>query len=143
MSYIKIWIHAVWATKNRKPLLSKEIRTLVFEHIIENANKKNILIDSVNGHHDHVHVLFRLKNDQTISKVIQLIKGESGYWINSQKLTWEKFVWQREYFAVSIGESEVDRVRDYIRNQHSKHRTKPFGEIYEDFIKNYGFQVKG
>lgn len=63
MSFVKIWIHAVWATKNRKPLLGKEIKTKVFDHIHDNGLLKNILIDAVNGHLEHVHCLFRLRND--------------------------------------------------------------------------------
>lgn len=40
MSYIKIWVHVVWTTKNHKPLLSKDIRQDIFKHINENASKK-------------------------------------------------------------------------------------------------------
>ena len=87
MSFVKIWIHATWSTKKRFPFLEKSIRNRVFEHIYNNAQDKGILIVAVNGHKDHVHCLFRLKNDQTISKVIQMIKGESSFWINKEKLT--------------------------------------------------------
>ena len=82
MPFVKIWIHAVWATKNRETILEKSKRQSVFEHIDQNAFKKDILMDIVNGYSQHVHCLFRLKNDQTISKVMQLIKGESSFCIN-------------------------------------------------------------
>ena len=67
MPFVKIWIHAVWATKRRAPLLHKDFRQEIFQHILENGNEKGILVDIVNGHTEHVHCLFRLKNDQTIS----------------------------------------------------------------------------
>ncbi len=105
MSFVKIWIHAVWSTKNRKPLLEKGIRDEVFGHMRTNGLSKGILIDTVNGHIDHVHCLFRLKNDQTVMKVIQLMKGESSFWMNQIKLTKNKFEWQSDYFAVSVSES--------------------------------------
>ena len=54
--------------------------------------------------------------DQTIQKTMQLIKGESSFWINKNCLTKEKFEWQDEYFAVSVSESIIDNVRDYIKN---------------------------
>jgi len=141
MPFVKIWIHAVWATKNRKKLLNKEIRLAVFEHIHKNALKKEILMDCVNGHIEHVHCLFRLKNDQTISKVMQLIKGESSFWVNKQKLIKSKFEWQDEYFAVSVSESQVNAIRKYILNQEEHHKKKTFKQEYDEFIQKYGFQV--
>ncbi len=143
MSFVKVWIHAVWSTKNWKPSLRQESRQLVFDHMLKNAKMKGILVDSVGGYNDHVHILFRLKNDQALSKVIQLIKGESSHWINNQDTTRERFEWQKEYFAVSVSEDQVERVRSYIQNQSSRHRTKPFQEVYKEFVEKYGFAVKG
>jgi hypothetical protein len=48
---------------------------------------------------------------------MQLIKGESSYWINKEQLLNRKFEWQDEYFAVSVSESMLDKVRNYIKNQ--------------------------
>ncbi|MCK5470259.1 MAG: IS200/IS605 family transposase [Cyclobacteriaceae bacterium] len=141
MPFVKIWIHAVWATKNRETLLEKSIRQFVFEHIHQNALKKDILMDIVNGYSQHVHCLFRLKNDQTVSNVMQLIKGESSFWINKQKLMKTKFQWQEEYFAVSVSESLVNAVRKYIRTQEEHHKKKTYMQEYEEFIQKYGFQV--
>ena len=98
-------IHAVWGTKHREKVLSKEIRQKLFEHIRENAKTKNIFIDTINGYTDHVHCLFSLSTNESVSKTLQLIKGESSYWINQQKLLPSKFVWAEEYFAVSVSES--------------------------------------
>ena len=141
MPFVKIWIHAVWATKSRAKLMNKEIRPVVFEHIHQNALEKEIFMDCVNGHLEHVHCLFRLKNDQTISKVMQLIKGESSFWINREKLIKSKFEWQDEYFAVSVSESQVNIVRSYIQNQEIHHSKKTFQQEYDAFIQKYGFQV--
>ncbi len=140
MPHIKIWIHAVWTTKNRKPLLTKNIRYQVFQHMRENAIKKNIYLDFINGHIEHVHCLISLGTDQTISKTIGLLKGESSYWINKNKMTQAKFEWQADYFAISVSESIVDRVRTYIKNQEQHHRTKTFQEEYDEFITRYKFE---
>jgi putative transposase len=114
MPYINIWIHFVWATKNRAPLLTKNIRQDLFKHIKENGSLKNIYIDFVNGYLEHVHCLVSLNQKQTIAEVAQLMKGKSSYWINKHKLTPEKFEWQDEYFAVSVREKDVNNVREYI-----------------------------
>jgi len=141
MPFVKVWIHVVWSTKNRQPLINQSIRKEVFEHIYHNAFSKGILIDVVSGHIDHVHCLLRLKNDQTISKVMQLIKGESSFWINQQKIITDNFQWQEEYFAISVSESQVSKVRKYINNQEEHHKQRSYQEEYKTFIKNYEFKV--
>jgi len=141
MPFVKIHIHLVWSTKNRVPHLnSKEIRLKVWNHIRDNGQSKGIFIDFVNGFVDHCHCLISLGVDQTIQKTVQLLKGESSFWINKNKLTQEKFEWQDEYFAVSVSESQVDKVREYIKNQESHHRKKTFQEEYDEFIVKYGFE---
>ena len=143
MPLLKIWIHLVWSTKNRAPVLTKDIRETIFNHIKENAKQKNIHIDFVNGHNDHVHCLISLNAEQTIAKVVQLLKGESSFWVNRNHLCREKLIWQEEYFAVSVSESGVNRVREYIKNQEEHHRLKTSREEYEEFISKYGFMIKG
>jgi putative transposase len=141
MPFVKVYIHFVWSTKNRIPFLStKELRIKVWNHILENARKKNIFIDFVNGYSDHCHCLVSLGVDQSIQKVIQLIKGESSFWINKVGLTEDKFEWQDEYFAVSVSESVIDKVRDYIKNQEEHHSKKTFQQEYDEFIDKFGFQ---
>lgn len=139
MGYTKVWVHLVWATKKREPLLDKAFRAKLFSHIRENARQKDIYVDFVNGYVDHIHVLVSLNADQTIAKVIQLIKGESSYWINKNKLIQQKFEWQDDYFAVSVNESGVNKVREYIKNQEEHHTKKTFQQEYDEFIEKYGF----
>jgi REP element-mobilizing transposase RayT len=139
MGYIKIWIHLVWTTKDREPLLSKEIRNSLFEHIRENAQSKDIHIDFINGYLEHIHCIISLKSGQNIDRILMLLKGESSHWINKNKLTKTKFAWQDEYFAVSVSESAINKVRDYIKNQEEHHRKKSFMEEYDELMKSYGF----
>ena len=143
MPYIKIWLHCVWNTKRRQPLLSKEIRQKIFNHIKDYSREKKIFIDRINGSSEHVHCLISWGSNQNISKVINLLKGESSHWINSHKLIRGKFEWQDEYFAVLISESVVDKVRKYIDNQEEHHRKISFKEEYDEFIKKYRFEYLG
>ncbi|WP_269243492.1 IS200/IS605 family transposase [Flavobacterium limnophilum] len=141
MSFIKVYIHFVWSTKNRIPFLeTPKIRQMMWNHIRENAKEKGIHIDFVNGYSDHCHCLVSLGVDQTIQKVMQLIKGESSFWMNNQKLILDKFEWQDEYFAVSVSESILERVRNYIKNQEQHHSKQTFEEEYNEFMTKYKFQ---
>jgi len=142
MPYVKIWIHAVWTVKNREPILKSEIRKEFFDHINQNALSKEILMEAVGGHHNHVHCLFRLKNNQTIENVMQLIKGESSYWFNNKSgFSQQKLNWQKEYFAVSVSESQVSKVKNYILTQEEHHKKKTWEDEYNEFIEKYGFVV--
>lgn len=142
MPFVKVYLHCVWSTKNRIPYLdSIELRQKVWNHIRENAIQKGIYIDFINGYSDHCHCLISLGVDQNIQKVIQLIKGGSSFWINKNELTKEKFQWQEEYFAVSVSESILDKVREYIKNQEEHHKKKSFQEEYDEFILKYGFKM--
>ncbi len=111
MSWVRIWVHMVFSTKNKVPFLHQNIRKKVFQHVKQNAEAKGIWLDSVNGYVDHAHCLISLNKDQTISKVAQLIKGESSFWINKNNLTDNKFAWQDDYWAVSVSESHVEQTR--------------------------------
>jgi putative transposase len=139
MAYVKNWLHCVWGTKNRSPFLISELKFEIIDHIRMNAKEKNIYIDHINGYKDHMHCLLSLNPDQTLSKVMQLIKGESSFWINKNSLFNNKFEWTDEYFGVSISESQLNFVRNYIRNQEEHHQVKTWKEEYEEFIKEYAF----
>lgn len=140
MPYIKLYIHFVWSTKNRYPFLNTpDLRRKVWNHIQENASEKGVFIDFIGGYSDHCHCLVSLGTDQTIQNVMQLIKGESSFWINKQQLCEAQFGWQNDYFAVSVSESMLEKTREYIKNQEVHHKNKSFDEEYKDFVLKHGF----
>ncbi len=140
MSYVRIWLHCVWGTKRNKKLISPALHQKLLNHIKEKAIEKEIYIDSINAHQDHVHCLISLSATQSISYVINQIKGESSFWVNKEKVTGTKFEWSDRYFSVSISESQVERIRAYIHNQQEHHKKKTWEEEYREFIQKYGFE---
>jgi len=114
MAYTRIWLHVVWGTKKHIPFLTIENKRNILQHINENAKTKDIYIDFINGHKEHIHCLISLKPKQCIANVVQLIKGESSFWINKNKIVREKFEWSDEYFAVSVSESHTNIVRGCV-----------------------------
>jgi REP element-mobilizing transposase RayT len=140
MPWIRVWLHFVWSTYNREPWLTDAVRSKVFEHIKQNAKAKGIFIDCIGGFTDHVHCLISLGSDQNIEKIMQLLKGESSFWINKNKLTKTRFAWQEEYFVVSVSEDSLANARRYISNQEAHHRKSTFADEFDMFIKRGGFQ---
>ena len=127
----------MWTTKNRIPYLKDPIRDMVLSHIRDNAKQKGIFIDHINGSLEHLHALISLGAKQTISEIMQKIKGESSYWINKNKMTRFKFEWQDDYYAVSIGMSQLDILREYIRNQVAHHTKVSLEEELTKLIEEY------
>jgi len=137
MSFVNIWVHAVWGTKNRIEILEYDLRGILCHHIKKNAMEKGILIDTIDGYKDHLHALMSLHADMSISKQMQLIKGESANWANKSGLFNKNLKWADEYFAASVNESNLDNVRAYIRGQEEHHRRLTFQEEYDKFIKHF------
>jgi putative transposase len=137
MSYVKLMVHAVWGTKNRERILTPDVMQLLLAHMKVNAKEKNIFIDTINGQPDHIHCLFGLNADMSLAKAMNLLKGESSYWLNKENLLKKKFEWAAEYFAASVSESQLEKVRNYIVNQEEHHRILTFREEYDNFIDAY------
>jgi REP element-mobilizing transposase RayT len=131
-SYNRIWIRAIWSTKERKPSISTSIEQKVYQFISEQCREKGRLVRIVNGMPDHIHVLFLLNPRLSISELIKQIKGSSSHFINKNNFISEKFTWQTGYALFSVSESVVERVYRYIRNQKQHHHKKSFQQEYNE-----------
>jgi putative transposase len=107
---------------------------------VQMQKKKGIYLDCVNGYVDHIYGLVSLSNNQTISKLTQLIKGESSKWVNQHKLCDPAVECQDEYFAASVSHSQVQKVRNYIYNHERHHQKKTFQQEWEELIERYGLE---
>lgn len=139
-SYNKIWIHAIWATKNRAPFISQNIESKIYDFMSDQLRKTGCPVRIINGMPDHIHCLFLLNPQKSISEVIKQIKGSSSHFINQNNLIPEKFAWQTGYAAYSVSESTMKKVFQYIQNQKKHHYKNTFQEEYNEFLKLYGFE---
>jgi len=141
-SYNKIWIHAVWATKHRSPFIQFNIEREIHDYMRAQLREMGCPVRIINGMPDHVHCLFLLNPQKSISEVVKQIKGSSSHFINQKDLTSEKFAWQTGYAAFSVSESGVENVFKYIQNQKRHHLKKTFEEEYNEFLRLYSFEVE-
>ncbi len=137
-SFNKIWIHAIWATKERRPLIHLPVEDKIHGFISTQLREQGCPVRIINGMPDHIHCLFLLNPQKSISEVVKQIKGSSSHFINQNSLISEKFSWQTGYAAYSVSESIVDRVFQYIKNQKQHHHKKSFNQEYGEFLKLYG-----
>ena len=141
-SFNKIWIHAIWATKERIPLISSGVEKKVYEIISAQLRELSCPVRTINGMRDHIHCLFLLNPQKSVAEVLKQIKGSSSHYINQSNLIAEKFAWQTGYAAYSVSESVVERVYQYIKNQKQHHQNKTFQQEYDEFLKLYGLENK-
>lgn len=137
-SFNKIWIHAIWATKERMPLIDQSIENKVYNYIAEQLREQGCPVRIINGMPDHIHCLFLLNPKKSIAEVIKQIKGSSSHYLNQSNLIADKFAWQTGYAAYSVSESAVNKVFQYIINQKQHHTKKTFKQEYDEFIELYG-----
>lgn len=136
-TFYKLWVHLVWGTKDSRPLLTSNIRSILFEHIKGKARLEGYHLDAINGVADHIHCLMSLSPRLSISEVANKLKGESSHWINSERLTKTHFAWQGGFGAFSVSESQIDRVREYIINQEQHHSKQSYAEEVQEFLTMY------
>jgi len=138
-SLTKIWIHAVFGTKNREPIIRQHLENKIYLHIQEHLEKDfHCPVRAINGMSDHLHILFLLNPNFAVKDILKNVKGESSHWVNQDNLTRAKFAWQTGYGAFSVSESNIEKVQQYIQNQKEHHKMKIFTEEYEEFMKNHG-----
>lgn len=115
ITFVEVYIHFVWTTRNEEHYLASSLfRHKVQEHIRQNAKDKGLIVEAVSVQPNHCHCLIAFKTNQTIEKLMQLIKGESSFWINEQKRLPVKFEWENTYYAVSVGQQKAMRIKEQL-----------------------------
>ena len=137
-SHVKIWVHTIWGTYKHERIFNKSLRLQIFQHFVDRSKDIGIEIEKMNIQPEHIHILFPLPSDKSISQIAKLLKGESSRWINEENLIKSTFKWQKGYGAFSVSASQLYIVKNYIKNQDEHHHKKTFSEEYEEWAKQYG-----
>jgi len=134
-TYTQIHLHIIFAVKYRESIIRDSWKDELYRYItgIVQSNKHKMI--AINGMPDHIHLLIGMRPTQSISELLQDIKGNSSKWINEKKFIKSRFEWQEGYGAFSYGKSQLKNVVTYIENQEEHHRKKTFREEYLDFLK--------
>ena len=139
-SYSRCWLHLIWETLRREPILDKRAAAKASINLNEYSLEKGIYMKINYFNADHTHALVDLPTNLNIEELVKLFKGSSSHWINEQKLIKGRFAWGRGYGAFSVSHSDLDRVANYIARQEEHHRKRSFSEEFELFVKRYGLE---
>ena len=137
MSYISSHVHCVFGTKERRRLITPELRDRLWPFLGGIARQNKMKAIEIGGVEDHVHILLSLPSAMAISKALQLIKGGSSKWIHETFPEHRFFAWQEEYGAFSVSVSQLDKTIAYIQGQEAHHRKMTFQEEFLALLKKH------
>ena len=130
-SFFEIYIHLIWATKNREPMLTPDIEETIINimHVKAKKHKANIL--AIGGTENHVHVLISMHPDTVLSEIIKEMKASSSYFVNHNM--GKNLYWQDGYGALSVSKKGIEKLKEYINHQKEHHANVNTVELYEKY----------
>ena len=140
-SLVKIYLHIIFATKNREDLLPKAHLNDIHSYIagiIKNIGCMPIIIG---GTSNHVHILCEVSGNITVAELLRTVKAGTSKWVK-EKYREKDFAWQGGYAAMSVSQSNVDAVTHYILNQEQHHQKMSFRDEFLGFLRKYNINYK-
>ncbi|HKK44282.1 MAG TPA: IS200/IS605 family transposase [Balneolaceae bacterium] len=141
-TYSQIFIHLVYSTKKRAPILMSGFEENLKKYITDNAWKHELQILAIGGTEDHLHVLLIIPPKFSVSKAAQIIKGGSSRWLNKNYFEEKTFRWQRGYGAFSINKSMVPTTINYIKTQKEHHKETAYEDEFLAFLKKHEIEYQ-
>jgi putative transposase len=118
--YTEVYVHLVWATWDRQPLLTGETEAAAYACIRTECAVMGVEIVAIGGMEDHVHLLIRLPMTLSIAAVVKQVKGATSHML-THKVGHENFKWQGAYGAFSVEKKSVPVVQRYVDLQKERH----------------------
>jgi len=119
---LNAFLHFVWATYDRLPLITEEIEREVHRYIEKVCRDDKCDVLAVGGMSDHVHLLVCMSNTVSIADLMHHVKGGSSRLVTSALKPGEWFAWQGSYGVFSVAIRDKQKVIGYIQNQQRHHR---------------------
>lgn len=136
-SLSKIWLHVVFATKNRAPFIVCDKEEIIYKLISDQLVKMECEVVAINGMPDHVHLVFAANYKLSPMEIVKQIKGATSYYINKSGILPKKFDWQDAFRVFSISPSLVGKAKMYVDNQKRHHTKKTHQQECIEFVKGY------
>ncbi len=133
-TYASNFIHCVFSTKGRRPILSADRMPDLFAYLGGIARSEGLILIAAGGTANHIHLLFVLPATSCLATAVQKLKGSSSRWLG------QRFSWQEGYGAFSVSPSQVPAVKKYIGNQEIHHRKRSFEEEFTALLRNCGIK---
>jgi putative transposase len=136
-TYTQLYIHAIFAVRNREGIISETWAERLQQYITTILQNNGHKMIAIGGMSDHLHLFFGYNPTESLSHLIQEIKRDSSLWINQEKLVNGKFYWQEGYGAFSYSHSQINAVANYVNNQKQHHTKQSFQDEYLKILKDF------
>jgi REP element-mobilizing transposase RayT len=136
-SLVKNYLHLVFSTKYRQPLIKEFIEDELYSYMGGVCKALECPPIKIGGYYDHIHILCLLSKKIALMKLLEEVKSHSSKWIKPKDKSLENFYWQDGYGAFSVNPAEIDVVIKYIDNQKEHHSKTTFQDEYRIFLKRY------
>jgi len=139
-TYTNLLFHIVFSTKDRFPFITRECEERLYEYIGGTIRGLQGICLEIGRVSDHIHMIVKLRPTMDISKCIRDLKPSVTNWARS--VINPKFEWQDGYGAFTIGESQIQSVRKYIKNQKEHHKKQVFEEEFKGMLRQAGIEFE-
>jgi REP element-mobilizing transposase RayT len=130
-NFTQLYVHCVWATWDRLPLITPDIQKTIYAAIIAECTQMRCTVIAIGGIADHVHLLTGFPPTVNISDLIKQVKGSSSHLVTHKIKPGEFFKWQGSYGAFTVSHDAIYQVVNYIQNQAMHHQQKSMIPLWE------------
>jgi len=136
-SYTNLLYHIVFSTKDRRPLITSQCETQLYNYIGGTIRGLGGISLELNGTEDHVHVLCKLRPiapcQTCCANSKQMRRGGCMMSFPSSRISHGN-----GYGAFTVSQSKVDDVRRYISRQKEHQAKVSFRDEFIQFLKDNG-----
>ncbi len=129
---LALFLHLVWATWDRLPLITPDIERRLYRNIESEAQKLGCQVLALNGVEDHVHLLVTIPSTLTVADLLKQVKGVSSHFVNEVLKPPAQFKWQGSYGAFTVSRWDVARIKEYIKRQKEHHQSSELVPEFEE-----------
>jgi len=137
IEYNNLYVHFVFTTLHRLPIIPEKNRIRIEKYITGIVNNNSSKLYAIYANPEHVHFLISRAPDISDEKLATIVADSTERFINDNKLTIGIFAWKQTASAFSVSKSEVDKICKYILNQPEHHKKLSFEDEYQEFMKHY------
>jgi REP element-mobilizing transposase RayT len=128
--YTQLYLHLVWATWDRIPLITEDIEPRLYAAIAEKCRALKCVPLAIGGVADHVHLLVRLHTTVSVAGLAKEVKGSTSHLVTHEIAPHRFFKWQGAYSAFTLRKRDVPVVQAYIEKQRERHAV---GDLWEEW----------
>jgi putative transposase len=137
-SYVQIFVHIVFHTKNNKNLILNDIGNELYSYLGGILRNLKSVPLRIGGTSDHIHVLCTLPKTMAPADLVEELKKSSSKWIKTKGQEYINFYWQDGYGGFSVSNFQVEVIKKYISNQKEHHLKTSFIDEYKNLLDEYG-----